>query len=77
MTAFDTLKAAQSMEAAGIERRHAEAIAAAVAESGEHAATRADLDALESRLHATVYRALLLQAAAIVAAVVALLKLIP
>ena len=77
MSAFDTLKAVQTMEAAGIDRRHAEAIAATVAESGERSATKADLDALEARMLAALYRAVLVQAFAIVAAVVALLKLIP
>ena len=53
-TAFDTLSAAQDLEAAGIERKHAEAIAKVVNHGDERAATKADLDtattALEARM---------------------------
>ena len=41
---FDPLSAAQDLEAAGIERKHAEAIAKAVNHGDERAATKADLD---------------------------------
>ena len=44
-TAFNPLKAAQDLEAAGFERRQAEAIAKVVNRSDERAATKADLDA--------------------------------
>ena len=44
-TAFNPLKAAQDLEAAGFERRQAEAIARVVNQSDERAATKADLDA--------------------------------
>ncbi len=51
---FDTLAAARDLEAAGVERRQAEAHAAALrtaVESTRHdLATRADLAALETRL---------------------------
>ena len=43
-TPFDTLTAAQDLEAAGIERKHAEAIAKVVNHGDERAATKADLD---------------------------------
>ena len=43
-TTFDTLSAAQDLEAAGIERKHAEAVAKAIHHGDERAATKADLD---------------------------------
>ena len=43
-TAFNPLEAAQDLEAAGFERRQAEAIAKVVNQSDERAATKADLD---------------------------------
>ncbi len=43
-TPFDTLSAARSLEASGIEKRQAEAIVLAIRSSGEAAATRTDLD---------------------------------
>ena len=42
--AFDTLSAARELEAAGVERPHAEAIAKAIAHGDERAATKSDLD---------------------------------
>ena len=48
--AFDTLSAAQDLEAAGIERHHAEAIAKAINHGDERAATKADLDLAVERL---------------------------
>ena len=82
-TAFDTLSAAQNLEAAGIERKHAEAIAKVVNHGDERAATKADLDtavtALRSELRADLagiearmYRALRIQGGAIVAILTAL-----
>lgn len=54
--AFDTLSAARDLEAAGIERTHAEAIAKAIHHGDERAATKADLkvemDGLETRINA-------------------------
>ena len=51
-TTFDTLTAARALEAAGIERRQAKAIACTVrrAAARETLATKADLAELESRL---------------------------
>ena len=43
-TTFDTLTAARELEAAGIERHHAEAIAKVVSRGDERAATKSDLD---------------------------------
>ena len=43
-TTFDTLTAARDLEAAGFERRQAEAIAKAVHHRDEHVITKADLD---------------------------------
>ena len=67
---FDTLKAARELEAAGIERRQAEAIT-------ETAREAAAADRTQLATKAELYRALLLQAGIIIAAVVALLKLLP
>ena len=54
--AFDTLTAARDLEAAGIERRQAEAIAGTVRQAAaadrEALATKADLAELETRLTA-------------------------
>ena len=82
-TAFDTLTAAQDLEAAGIERKHAEAIAKVVNHGDERAATKADLEAattaldarmtnLEARMTATLYRALWIQGGAVIAILTAL-----
>ena len=77
--AFDTLTAVQNLEASGFERRQAEAIATAINHGDERAATKADLDVLESRmradlaaLRADLYRALWIQGGAIVAILTAL-----
>ena len=67
--AFDTLTATQDLEAAGIERRQAEAIARVVNHGDERAATKVDLDALESRMRADLYRALWIQGVGIVAVI--------
>ena len=86
--AFDTLAAARNLEAAGVTRAHAEAIADTMRQAAgaghEELATKADIDRLEAatkadiaNLRADVYRALWMQAGAIVAAVVALVKLLP
>ena len=64
--AFDTLSAAQDLEAAGIERKHAEAIAKVVHHGDERAATKADLAAAIAGLEARMYRALWIQAVAII-----------
>lgn len=70
--AFDTLNAARRLEAAGMHRDQAEAVAAVVREGQGDLATTGDLSALEARLTATLYRALWIQAAAIIAAIAAL-----
>ena len=97
--AFDTLETMRDLEAAGVERAHAEAIAGAVRKAAVadrdalatkadiarlEAATKADIARLEAAakadlaaLEARMYRALWMQAGAIVAAVVALVKLLP
>ena len=74
--AFDTLETMRDLEAADVERAHAEAIAGAVRKAA------ADRDALATKADkADLYRALWMQTeaivGAIVAAVVALLKLLP
>ena len=80
--AFDAFSAARALEAAGVERSQAEAIASAIGHNGEHA-TKADVAMLESRLEsrlesaifgleARVYRALWIQGGTIVAIVTAL-----
>ena len=43
-TTFNPLEAAQDLEAAGIDRKHAEAIAKAINHRDERAITKADLD---------------------------------
>ena len=48
---FDTLAATRDLEAAGIERRHAEAVVAVVRASRAGLATKADIDNLEARLN--------------------------
>ena len=48
---FDTLAATRDLEAAGVERRHAEAVVAVVRASRAGLATKADIDNLEARLN--------------------------
>ncbi len=74
MTTTDTLRTAETLREAGVPERQAAAHARAIDEAVDGA-----VDDLVTRdyLRATLYRALLLQAAAIVGAVVALLRLIP
>ena len=66
--AFDTLATARDLEAAGLERRQAEAVASAIGNVGDRATTKADLAALR----ADFCRALWMQGGAIVAASAAL-----
>ena len=73
---FNPLAATHDLEAAGIERRQAEAIAegmhkAATADRDEYA-TKADLNAAIATLRADLYRALWIQGGAIVAILTAL-----
>ena len=69
---FDTLTAARELEAAGMDRKQAEAVAQAIRAGQGELATSADLSALEAPLTATLYRALWVQAAGIIAAIAAL-----
>ncbi len=75
---FDTLAATRDLEAAGIERRHAEAVIGVVRASRAELATKADLDtglaALRADMRADLYRALWIQTGAIVGVVVAIVK---
>ena len=82
--AFDTLETMRDLEAAGVERAQAEAIAGAVRKAAsagyEELATKTDIASLETKianLRADAYRVLWMQAGAIVAAVVAFVKLLP
>ena len=67
---FDTLSAARKLEAAGVERRqveaHAEALREAVSADPDALATKADLDAKLAGLETRMYRALWIQAAALI-----------
>ena len=82
-TIFDTLEAMRTLEAAGIERRQAEACVEALrdavsadrdilATKGDLKAFEGDLDALEGRITATLHRALWIQGGAIIAILTAL-----
>ena len=67
---FDTLTTARELEAAGVERRQAEAIAGAVrravsADRGD-LATKTDLAEHRAATRADLYRALWIQAAALI-----------
>ena len=82
---FDSLTIARQLTEAGIERAQADVLADAIrqaAEHGEHVtpeALRAEVATLHgaiSSLRADVFRAMLLQAGAIVGAVVAILRLL-
>ena len=77
-TTFDTLTAVRDLEAAGVDRRQAEAIAGTVRQAinadRDTLATQADLAGLESRIDAKlealegrIYRALWIQGIGIVA----------
>ena len=48
---FDTLAATRDLEAAGVERRHAEAVVTVVRASRAGLATKTDLDNLEARMN--------------------------
>jgi hypothetical protein len=51
-TAFDTLKAARDLEAAGIDSRQAEAIVSTIRQSGDAVATKSDLEAVRIAMSA-------------------------
>jgi hypothetical protein len=73
---YDTLKFAKSLEAVGMDREHAAAIAEAVAAGDtSEMATRTDIEALRSdveRMKAELYRAMAFQTFALFAAMVGL-----
>ena len=82
---FDTLAYMQTLKAAGVEEKQAEALAAAARDSQAGLATKAHLDALRAELRADnaalradmrsdLYRALWIQTGAIVGLVVAVVK---
>ena len=54
--AFDTLATVQDLEVAGIERRHAEAIAKAINHGDERAAMKADIERLRTAIKADIER---------------------
>ena len=68
---FDTLAVARDLEASGVGKEPAEAVARAIRQGRAGLATKADLDNLESRMQATLYRALWMQTGAIVGTIVA------
>lgn len=70
--AFDTLDAARRLEAAGMGRDEAEAIAAIVRGAQGQLVTIGDLSGHLSALEARLYRALWIQAAGIIATIAAL-----
>lgn len=78
--AFDTLKAAKALRAAGFDDVQAEAVIATVGDAaGGNIATKADLQALELRIthkFEVLYKHLWAMSAGIVTAVVALMKLL-
>ena len=80
---FDALAVARDLESSGVEKGQAEAIASALRGGRAGLATKVDLDnlkthlegrmeAMESRLQATLYRALWIQGGAIVAIMAAI-----
>ena len=69
---FDTLTAVRKLEAAGMDRKQAEAVVGVVRAGQGEFATRADLSALVERFAARFHRALVIQAAGIIAALAAL-----
>lgn len=73
---FDTLQAARTMEAAGLERPAAEAIAEAINQRGGDYVTRADLSAAIARLENRLLLALLSAVVVILAGVSVLLTLL-
>ncbi len=55
--ALDTLQAARSLQEAGMDRKHAEAIAQVAGLRGEDFATKGDLSALEARIESKIEQA--------------------
>ena len=75
--AFDTLKAARELEAAGVEQHQAEAIAAAIRDGQGELATKADLAAGLAGLKVDMLKLAIGIVAANTALTVGLLKLVP
>ena len=75
---FDTLSIARRLIAAGVEPDQANAITDAIRQAAEHGdhVTTETLDARLGALEARLYRAMLLQAGAIVGAMVAIPRLL-
>jgi hypothetical protein len=81
----DTLEYMKRLEAAGVDRKQAEAHAEAVRDTlATQLATKADIDRLDSKidtkiaeLRATIYQAMFVQGLAIVGLTVSLVKLLP
>ena len=75
-SAFNPLETTHDLEAAGFDRRQAEAIAKAIDHGDDRAATKGDLDILatnhEARMTAMLYRALWIQGGAVIAILTAL-----
>ena len=67
--AFDTLQAARDIEAAGLERAQAEAIAEAIHQRSADCATKADVDTLKAEIIAEIARARYAVLVALLAAV--------
>lgn len=78
---FNPLKAARSLREAGADEKMAEAMASAIGDMADslegQLATKTDLEALEQRMRATLYRTLWLQTGIIIAAVTAVTRLLP
>lgn len=68
---FDTLAVMLELEAAGVERKQAEAQAEALRASRAGLATKADLEAGLAKIRADLYRALWIQSSVIVVALAA------
>ena len=75
-TSFDTLQAARDLEAAGLDRAQAEAIAQVVRQGHSEFATKADIAALKSDLEASMLKLAFGIVAANTALTVGLLKLL-
>ena len=74
--AFDTLTTARKLEAAGVERRqaeaHAEALREAVSADRGELATKVDLETAVAGLRGELYRALWIQAGVLIGAQIAI-----
>ena len=73
--AFDTLSATRKLEEAGLEARQAEAIVTTICSVLEPAVTKPELDSALSGVKTDLYRAMGVQAFAIVGLILTALKL--